>query len=176
MQRRHDARSFRAGAEQEGGNGVASLNCCPLDLSFIGMSEPDVSPPYGPWRPCYPRPAGAQLFDVYLETVRGEYRAGVMRAIHALMASSLHDIAKLVNGVLGGGVPGLIATARTIEEALRIKKHVEAGKWTGLQQRVTSTGRISTRSGDLEMMQFPDQPAGEETCCTVILRECKRSD
>jgi len=138
------------------------------------MSEPDVSPPYGPWRPAYPRPAGEQLFDVYLEAVCAEYRAGVIRAIHALMATSLHDIVKLVDGVLGGGAPGLIASARTIEEATRIKQHVEAGKWNGLHQRVTRTGRKSTRSGDLEMVQFPGQPAGE-TCCTVIVREDKKA-
>lgn len=139
------------------------------------MGDPNENTLYGPWRPVYPRLAGEELFDVYLQSVRAEDRIGAIRSIFNLRASPLSEIVKLVYGVLGGGPQGLIATSRTIEEAVMIKKYVEAGYWTALQQRITRSGRRSTRSGDLELVHFPQPPDGE-TCCTVSYRPCRKDE
>jgi hypothetical protein len=143
-------------------NGVRGfwLSCY---IPLMGLPAPDWS------LESFPRLAGHELCDVYLESVRSEYRIPVIRAVRGVTHVGLKEAKDLVEGKL----PVLLFQRITLENGLRIKAEIEAGFFPRheLKEWVTKGGR---RRDKLVLRDKTNDPPEGTICCIVSIREYPR--
>ena len=113
----------------------------------------------------FPRLAMYDPYDVYLESVRPEYRVAVIRIVRCVTGVGLREAMKMVDRA-----PVLIRESTTLDDAQRVKAEVEGGFFPSLENKewISKGGR--RRSKIVARDKSHDPPPGT-ICCNVSIRE-----
>ena len=104
------------------------------------------------------------LYDVYIESLRREFRGPVVKAMFTYVIRDPREIRLLLENL-----PVRVGEGLSLEEAERLKARIETGefRWLKRRERIDKSGR--RRYSQPQWVEHSKPPAGE-TCCAVSVR------